>query len=167
MGIDPSQLHALMGGAPPDQNIGPVPPGAGPDPANAPPDPAGYGDAAGGMTPGLDAATGGDPNAALAGGQGMPSLDPQMLASILFQTLKRMQEDDKFAAQMQVQMAMQAMGAQQQVAAEQALSALQDQMAADGQMLQMPGDMQPPGVGSEATPAEGVGRQLDQFAYPA
>lgn len=157
MAIDPNELLAMQGGAPAVTGAAPPPPDAGipPDLTNQ-----------GGMPPGLDAATGGDPNAALQGGVGMPSLDPQVLAAILFQTLKRMQEDDQFAVEMQMQMAKQALGAQQQVAAEQALSALQDQMAADGQMLQMPGDMQPPGVGSEATPAPGVARQLDQFAYP-
>lgn len=157
MGIDPSQYEQLQGGppGPPDPSAGLVDPGGGQ-----------YGgDPAGGLPPGLDAAMG-DPNAALQGGQ-MPSLDPRILAEILFQTLQKMQTDDQFAMQMQMEMAKQAMGQQQQVAAKEALAALMDQMGADGQMLTGPGDMPPPAATIGADPGADVTRQLEGMAYPA
>jgi hypothetical protein len=154
---------ALQQGA--GQNQPPMmgPPGAADMGGGAPPD-AGIPPDQGGMPPGLDQAMG-DPNQALMGGQ-MPSLDPTMLAAILFQTLQKMQSDDQFAMQMQMAMAQQAMGQQQQVAAQQALAALQQEMAAGGQMLNQQADMPPPATADTANPGGDVTRQLEGMAYP-
>ena len=74
-----------------------------------------------------------------------PSLDPAQVASVLFDVLKRMQEDDQYRMQVQMQMAQLAMGDEQKASAEQAIGALQAALAQEGVTLDGPGSIPPPG----------------------
>ena len=94
------------------------------------------------------------------------SLDPEQVAAILMQVLGRMQADDQYAMQVQMQMAQMAMGQQQQVAAEQAIAALQQAMAAEGQTLDGAASVPPPGREPAASPGADGMDQLMNASYP-
>lgn len=99
--------------------------------------------------------------------EGFASLDPAQVASVLLDVLKRMQEDDQYRMQVQMQMAQLAMGDEQKASAEQAIGALRAALAQEGVTLDGPGSIPPPGMGGDApVPTDEMGR-LQQAAYPA